>query len=218
MTSRIDLLSDEEIVYSTTKHWLAPLRASVVPALMILAAFFIGFIKPEGDEGFVGLVSNVLGLVRTGLLVAGIGAIVYHIIVWRSATFAITNRRVIREEGLAARRSSTSMLASITDVQTHMSFMGQRFAYGDLVLFGKSGEAAAERFFLISNPRRFRDQVMEAMHRRRGASDAPPPSTGTQPSVEDDLATLERLAELRDAGAVTVEEFEAKKAEILGRI
>jgi hypothetical protein len=32
------------------------------------------------------------------------------------------------------------------------------------------------------------------------------------------VATLERLAELRDSGAITAEEYEAKKAEILSRL
>jgi hypothetical protein len=32
------------------------------------------------------------------------------------------------------------------------------------------------------------------------------------------MATLERLAALRDSGAISAEEYEAKKAEILGRL
>lgn len=42
----------------------------------------------------------------------------------------------------------------------------------------------------------------------------PPPSDNTV----DPLATLERLGKLKDAGVITEEEFQAKKAEILGRL
>ncbi|TMD27695.1 MAG: SHOCT domain-containing protein, partial [Chloroflexi bacterium] len=37
-------------------------------------------------------------------------------------------------------------------------------------------------------------------------------------SADQVTATLDRLADLRDRGAITPEEFEAKKAELLGRL
>jgi hypothetical protein len=49
---------------------------------------------------------------------------------------------------------------------------------------------------------------------------APPPSAS---AAADDASlqvtqTLARLADLRDSGAITLEEYEAKKAELLGRL
>ncbi len=214
MTSRIDLLAGEEIVFSTSKHWIAPLRSSLTPALLLVAALVLRAITPTGD-GFVGFIAGLLDLARIGLIVAGIGWIAYNIVVWRTATFAVTSRRVIREEGLASRRSSATMLSSVTDVQTRVSLMGNRLGYGDLVIFGKGGEAAADRFLAISRPREFRDHVMTASTEasRGGAA-----TTASAEPVADHLDTLARLAALRDAGALTVDEFEAKKAEILARI
>jgi hypothetical protein len=41
----------------------------------------------------------------------------------------------------------------------------------------------------------------------------------TRPSSSDDItATLSKLAELRDKGAITPAEYDQKKAELLGRI
>jgi hypothetical protein len=37
-------------------------------------------------------------------------------------------------------------------------------------------------------------------------------------SADDVTATLGRLADLRDRGAISVVEYEAKKAELLGRL
>lgn len=45
-----------------------------------------------------------------------------------------------------------------------------------------------------------------------------PGAAGDATSAESPLDTIRRLGELRDAGYVTQEEFEAKKAELLGRI
>jgi hypothetical protein len=54
----------------------------------------------------------------------------------------------------------------------------------------------------------------------RGPSAAPAP-TAAQTRVagnDDATATLARLADLRDKGAITPAEYEQKKAELLGRI
>ncbi|HEY6607779.1 MAG TPA: SHOCT domain-containing protein [Candidatus Limnocylindria bacterium] len=225
MASNVDLLAGEEVVFSTEKHWIAPLRDSWIPILMFLGAFVVAWISPDSD-GFVG---NSLDFVRTGLFVIGIAWIGYNIAVWRSATFAVTNRRVIGEEGLIGRRASATMLSSITDVQSRIPFVGNTLGYGDVLIMGSSGEAGSERLRSISRPKDFRDQVMVAIDAlasaRSGQGPAPaapapasaPPASGSTADAEQ-LQTLARLAELRDSGALTPEEFEAKKAEILARI
>jgi hypothetical protein len=122
------------------------------------------------------------------------------------------------------------MLSSITDVQSRIPFIGNTLGYGDVLIIGSSGEAGSERLRSISSPKEFRDHVMVAIDAlaaaRSGqaspaaaspaAASAPPAGAGT-PEAEQ-LQTLTRLAELRDSGALTPEEFEAKKAEILARI
>jgi hypothetical protein len=47
---------------------------------------------------------------------------------------------------------------------------------------------------------------------------APQPGAAPRPADEDPYAQLERLGKLRDAGVLTPEEFERKKAELLARI
>jgi hypothetical protein len=44
------------------------------------------------------------------------------------------------------------------------------------------------------------------------------PQAGPSASAESPMDQLKKLAELRDAGIVSNEEFEAKKAELLGRM
>jgi uncharacterized membrane protein YdbT with pleckstrin-like domain len=223
MAALDELIPGEEVVHTTEKHWIAPLRTSLVALAMIVGAILIGVVSPDADDGLLGLVANLLDLARTALFVSGIGWIVYNIIVWRTATFAITSRRVIREEGIISRRSSATILGSITDVQTRVSAAGKAMGYGDLVIVGQSGEAAADRFVAIVDPRLFRDRMLAA---KIDAEEGRKPASGTATNVvapvaaapEDPVATLARLAELRDRGAVTSDEFDAKKAEILARI
>ena len=199
-----NLVAGETIVFETKKHWIAPVRDSVWPALMILGAYLIGVISPARETGLLGLVTNLLDLIRIGLLLGGIGWIVYNVVLWRTAEFAVTDRRVSRDEGLLT---------------------------GDLVIFTASGEAGADRFRTISHADEFRNAIMtqkvQAESTLRPAAAAtqapapvqppsPPPAAG--PSSADAAETLARLADLRDREAITAEEYETKKAEILARM
>ena len=57
-----------------------------------------------------------------------------------------------------------------------------------------------------------------ALRRGRDAAKPAPPAGGPPPPVPDHLATLSALAELRDRGAISDEEYEAKKASLLARV
>jgi Short C-terminal domain len=86
---------------------------------------------------------------------------------------------------------------------------------GDLVI-ESAGEHGQSTFSDIRDPEAVQLQIyrqMDANGRRRSgyASAAPERPPGV-------LSDLERLADLRDRGAVTEEEFQAKKRELLDRL
>jgi hypothetical protein len=231
------LIADETIVFQSEKHWIAPIRASLVAGLMVIGALFLRAIAPSGD-GFFGWVGGVLELIAIGLLLAGIAWIAYNIVAWRTAEFAVTNVRILREEGLVRRRNSTTLLSSLSDVRTNVGFLGGRLDYGDIVILTTSGRAGEDNFICITKPLEFRKAVMEqkmAVDAGRGQApattgaspmpSAPAPTTpaaspasAAQTTSADDAATLLRLAELRDKGAITNEDYENKKSEILARM
>jgi len=230
-----DLIKDESIVVTADKHWIAPIRASLVAGLMVIGALVLRAISSPG-EGLLGWVGGVLDLIATGLFLAGIGWIIYNIVLWRTAEFAVTNIRVLREEGLIRHRSSTTLLSSLSDVRSEVGAVGKQLGYGDLVILTTSGSAGEDRFTAITKPVEFRNAIMEqkvAADKPRAASSAAPapaamapsspgPSaaatTAPSPSASDNATALIGLAELRDQGLVTPEEYESKKAEILARM
>jgi hypothetical protein len=64
------------------------------------------------------------------------------------------------------------------------------------------------------------EQLVAALDERRRRSRVPEPQ-GSPPAAasgDDPVALLETLGKLRDAGALTDEEFEAKKAELFDRM
>ncbi len=231
-----EMLAGERSVFSTEKHWIAPLRDSAIAILLLIGAVVLRAISPDG-EGIVGTIGDLLDLIVWGMVIVAAVSIVYNIVVWRTATFVVTNFRVIREEGLLSRKSSATMLKSVTDVQSQSPFLGAQLGYGDLVIFTQSGDAGADRFKTITRPKEFRDQMMVAKMQADGAVATPPsaaapvaapppvavppsmpPAAPTTATSSEQLKTLEQLAALRDSGAITAEEYEAKKTELLGRI
>lgn len=229
MAVRDKLLANEQIVFESEKHWIAPIRDSLVPALLVIAGLALGWLAPDKDGGILGFAGNLLDFIKVGLWIVALGWIVYNVVLWRTASFAVTSQRVLREEGLVSRRSSATLLPSVTDVRTTVPFIGARLGYGDLVILTQSGQAGADKFQTITHPIEFRDQIMTRKMGVGASAPAAPsqaaaeavasaPVAPAPPASSDQLATLASLAALRDSGAITPEEYEQKKAEILSRI
>jgi hypothetical protein len=243
-----NLLANEEVLLESKKHWIAPVRDSWIAVLMVLGGLFLWWWNPQssGDgiiAGAVDLFSTLVAIARWALLIGGIAWIAYNIVAWRTAEFAVTTMRVLRYEGLLQRRASETLLSAVTDVKLNVGFIGSRLGYGDVKIFTQSGEAGADNFTTITQPSQFRTKMMElkiqdeASRRASSmpaaapapaapaapapaapASAAPAPAVSSAANTDDQTARLVALAELRDQGVITAEEFEAKKAEILSRI
>jgi uncharacterized membrane protein YdbT with pleckstrin-like domain len=230
MTIEKNLIPDETVTFETRKHWFAPIQASVVAILMVLGAAVLRWLSPNSD-GFFAFVGNIVDLISVALVIGGAAWIIYNIVEWRTATFAVTNLRVMREEGLLKHRSSATMLSSVSDVQTNQSFIGKNIGFGDIVIYSQSGNAGVDRFRTVVEPMEFRNAIVTAKSASApaaapvaaaaapAAAQAPAPSTAATPAASADAATtLASLADLRDRGAITAEEYEAKKAELLARM
>ena len=230
-----NLIADETVIFATTKHWAAPIRDSVWGVLLLIGAFLIGWISPDAEGGLFGAISRFLDIIRTALVIFGLGQIIYNVLVWRSSAFAVTNLRVIRDEGFISKRTSTTLLNSVSDVQTRIGFIGARLGYGDILIFTQSGRAGRDRFTTITHPTEFRNALMaqkmgaataaagaEAAVTKRAAAAAVTAPAGAAPAAASSGAeaadALSRLADLRDRGAITPAEYDAKKTEILARI
>jgi hypothetical protein len=230
------LIAGETIVFESKKHWMAPVRASLTAVLLILGAWLIRWLSPSG-EGLFGTIGGILDLIAVGLFLTGLGWVIYNIVAWRTAEFAVTNMRVLREEGLAKHRSSTTLLSSLSDVKTSVGMLGRQLGYGDLTLLTTSGSSGEDRFLSITHPLEFRGAMMEQKIHGQDAPATSPAAAGASQSAvpaaasvttagtpaqvrttHDDAETLRRLAELRDSGAISAEDYEAKKTEILARM
>lgn len=100
------------------------------------------------------------------------------------------------------------------------SFEHGKSMMGHQVAFHASGNKVNVKWLQPPNEfAAFLDVVKQAMNAKHIAP-APPavPAVASVAPPTDVMSLLKQLGELRDAGVVTSEEFEAKKAELLSRI
>jgi uncharacterized membrane protein YdbT with pleckstrin-like domain len=219
------LISGGTVVFSTSKHWFALVADSKWAILFIVVALAAGWLQSDSTTGVGGFLNRSLGLVQQGLWLGALGWIAYNVIAWRSAEYHVTNRRVLGQEGLVRRRSTDTLLTSISDVKTVVPAIGRMLGYGNIRIVTASGEAGVDNLTSIRDVDAFQREILEqktGVAASGQSADPPPPvAAGAAPtgsSSAEVTATLGELANLRDAGAITPAEFEAKKAELLARI
>jgi hypothetical protein len=228
------LIAGEEIVFQTSKHWLAPIADSWKAVLLIIASLVLAWLQTPQTDGLIGFGNRVLAVLETVLMLGGVALIAYNLVSWHSAKYMVTNMRVLGQEGLAHKRETDSLLASIADVRTRSSFIGRTFHYGSINIISASGDAGADTFSTVRDHETFKKRILEQKMAVSSVSSAVPDmatygqpqamagnghSAGAPtPNGAEVLTTLAVLASLRDAQTITPEEYEAKKVEMLARI
>jgi uncharacterized membrane protein YdbT with pleckstrin-like domain len=172
------------------------------------------------------LSSNTDWISKYGGILVGIVAIAWAVwlalkyLQWRMTYFVVTSRRVIYRSGVISKRGVEIPLERINNINFHQRLIDRIIGAGDLDIesAGKDGQS---HFDFIRHP----DGVQHEVYRQMEARNMPvamvqqapavvaPPQAGTAVPEQ-----IEQLARLRDAGHITPAEFEAKKAELLGRM
>ncbi len=228
-----ELIAGESIVTRTTKHWISPLADSKWAILLLILGVVLAWLQGDQTNGVMGFFNRLLGLGQLVLVLGALGSIAYNIVAWRTADFAVTTQRVVGHEGLLRQRNYDTLLTSIADVRSTVPAVGRALGYGNLRIISASGDAGAYTLTSIRGVDAFKKSIVEqktgsaAATDRQAAMQAVASAQASQPaaapvaaapSTAELTATLADLAKLRDSGAITTEEFEAKKADLLGRI
>jgi uncharacterized membrane protein YdbT with pleckstrin-like domain len=220
------LSEDEELIYDLRPHWLTlvvPVLLTVVVAVAVLAAWVV---IPAGDlQQPARLAVGLLGL---AVLLA---TVVGRVARWATTHFVLTTERLIFRSGLVAKFGREIPLERINDVTFSQSLFERLIGAGDL-LVESAGEHGQSSFSNIRDPEAVQLEIyrqMEANDRRRAgyattqphppahhpaADRTPTPPIRSRSALDD----LERLADLRDRGAITEEEFQRMKRELLDRM
>jgi uncharacterized membrane protein YdbT with pleckstrin-like domain len=200
------LIEGEELILDLRPHWVA-LFGPVLATLLVLAAWALILPRlPEGD------VNGPLVWVTLGL---GLAIVVWYplraAIAWATSHFVVTSDRIIHREGLVAKRSMEIPLEAINDVRFTQGAFERLIGAGDLVI-ESAGERGRQVFSNVRDPEGVQRTIYHQGELNQQRMYQGAPARGA-PSLTSEL---QRLADLRDRGVLTDEEFEAQKRRILG--
>jgi hypothetical protein len=135
----------------------------------------------------------------------------------RQGLVVLTDRRILFvEEGVMRSRLEDFPYAKVSSVQSQTAVMS-----GKLQIFASGNKAVIDNVLPKARAVEIADYVRHRIAEpasglaTQAAGSSPPVAAVPQPDVTDQLM---KLGELRDAGVLTTEEFESKKAELLARL
>ena len=240
------LATNEHVIYTARKHWIAPLFATLTGTLLTLGA-----LGALGWSLFVdgGWFDQVLVWGGWIALAVGVVMLIRGFVIWASQRYLVTNHKVMKVSGVLRKSAAGSALEKINDTTIEQPLLGRMLDYGTVQVLTAADESDL-RYRVMSKPMDFRRAILDAKQRfeQQQAQDIADAvragqqlagQTGSQPVItagsasggtegtaapadahnaEDITALIGRLAALRDSGAITEAEFDEKKAELLGRL
>lgn len=202
----------EEIALDLKPHWWF-FSKQVLTGLPLLAAMLLILRVPGSQDD-----------VRKALWVVwGILAIVWAIwlaskyLAWNFTYFVVTSDRVIYRTGVIAKRGVEIPLDRINNINFSQPVWERIIGAGDLMI-ESAGETGQSVFEDVRHPDGVQQEIyrrMEADAKRRAAWQGAGAEAASPPSIPEQI---QQLADLRDRGAITGAEFEAKKSQLLERM
>jgi uncharacterized membrane protein YdbT with pleckstrin-like domain len=211
------LIENEELILELRPHWIAIVVPAIV-TILVVAGWILALTYAPDDGTSRSIVVWGASAIGVFLLIA---FPVRKFIAWATSYFVVTSDRVIHREGWIAKRSMEIPLEAINDVRFHQGVFERLIGAGDLIISSAS-EFGRQVFGDIRNPEEVQKAIShqgelnkERMYRGGGRGSAPAQAT-MPPASASTTGELERLAELRNKGVLTEDEFQSQKKRILG--
>lgn len=225
------LATGERVLLVRQRHWVTFLEAG----RWFVLALVVGLVSKAldagvPDSGVASPLSTLLNYAFWIALIVGLIGLVWYFLVWRVERYLVTTRRVIDAGGVINKYTHDTSLQALTDMNVGHPWLGRILGYGeiDLLTAAEAGttkirflpdadgfkrallDAKQEHELEVGGGRAVQEAVAAATHEERPASD------GMSAAELDDA--LSRLADMKERGLITQEEFDEKKRELLDRL
>jgi hypothetical protein len=228
------LATDERVLLVRQRHWLTFLEAGRWFVLALAAGIAAAFLdQGVPDDGFFGFLGTLLDWGFWIFFAIGILGVGWYFLVWRVERYLVTTRRVIEAGGVINKYTRDTSLQAITDMIVGHPWLGRIAGYGEIDLLTAS-EVGTSKIRFLPDADGFKKALLDAkyehelevgggkpVHETAAAAPLPVADTGRDSAglSPDELdAALTRLADMRDRGLITAEEFDEKKRELLDRL
>lgn len=192
----------EELVLDLRPHpWFFAGPASLLAASLIV--LLVSSVKHAPDP---------LVILMAGITVAALVWFAGRYARWATTNLAVTSDRIIFRAGVVAKRGIEIPLDRVNTIFSKQTVFERLLGSGDLVV-ESGGEQGRETFNDIPHPQRVQNELYRQIEANQDRI-----SGGGRPVALDALDQLAKLDELRKRGAITEEEFQTKKAQLLDRM
>lgn len=213
-----------------------------LPALgaVLAAAGWGALMWFRNSRGFADIWETVAWI---AFVVVIVGWLAYPVLRWFFTHFILTDRKLILSSGILNKSFKVIPLDQVNDISGSQNVWERVFNYGDLVI-ESAGEFGQQPFTNIGDPRKVRAQILEQrrifLEERAGSRpygtgtpSAAPAETGVPRAAQDEgraaggrtaaeelelVEGIRKLDELRRSGALSEEEFQRAKQELLDRL
>jgi uncharacterized membrane protein YdbT with pleckstrin-like domain len=144
------LMDGEHVLYRTRQHPAGRIVGAKWGILMVgiaIAVLIVDIIGRLGEPW-----RGILGWITIGMLVLGAANIAWIYIRWYQDDYVITNRRIIKVEGLLNKKAADSGLEKINDAILEQSVFGRMFDWGNLRILTAAEEVADDYHMLHHAP------------------------------------------------------------------
>jgi hypothetical protein len=207
----LSLMSTGETIQMIVhQHWIVLARAFVVSvlaaAVLILAAGL--------GAGLGTSAGHTLFLMAWLFVLLPVAYFLREVTQWQAQQYVVTSRRVMRVSGVLNKQVSDSNLDKVNDIVLRQSFLGRLFGFGDLEIITGS-DVGVDLMPRIRHPLEFQKTLLD---NKEDFDTLGRIGDGAAVTRDDIPATIDRLAEMKNRGVISDEEFARKKADLLARM
>jgi uncharacterized membrane protein YdbT with pleckstrin-like domain len=203
------LTADESIISSFRPHW----KLLFVPIgwflLLSIGYALILIWVPTGSFGWVAFIIY-LGL--------AFWFFVQPVLTWWTSMYVLTSERLMTRSGLISKTGIEIPLENITNVNFSQSMIERMIGAGDL-LVESAGTSGQSEFKDIPHPDVFQAELYRTREARTlylsGRHDPSQQATEPQRGGAANAEAIQKLAELRDQGHISDEEYAVKRQQLL---
>lgn len=221
---------NEKILVIARQHWTTLLMSGLINLfiviVLVVAAILAGnFINSNPN------LASVLTIVRAAALIALLYPLArfgWDLLQWSAEQYLVTTHRVIQTEGIINKKTVDSSLEKVNDIVLTQSFLGRILGYGDLEILTGS-DVGINLLHRLAAPVKFKTALLDAKAGMHDPDDllarsAPAPVAGAlikeSPHADEDnvLAQIQKLDDLRKAGAINEAEYATAKSKLLAKL
>ena len=218
----------EKIIRISRQHWFLLFSAIFLEIVLVLIIFAVCIALSITVGATQPGILPIIIIVGVIALCFPLATMVRDILLWSHHMIVVTNRRIMQVTGIFNKNVIDSSLEKVNDVKMKQSALGRMFNYGDIEILTAS-EMGANLFRKIDDPVGFKTAMLNAKDQLEHGPDVPASlqshavspavqSAPAEPTPMDVPAMISQLAQLRQQGIITEEEFLSKKAELLKKM